>query len=275
HMARYGRLPSTAVQRAERTQAIYRAADAQVAADARQIVKIFGGPAGAIGVPLFEGNYKEAGINAGLEIAGFGLPKLIGMGYRAFKAGQIAGEAVETVRLSQTIGASWGDLVVGGTRVDGVVASAIPERGVAFFGRENLRYYAGGFDGSAPPLGGSGRTYFFMPIDDAARVTSPVSAAIETGFARSAENAWRAGDDIYGISFPTKGLAPRLPTAADAMGWRHFRPGGNTAVNVEGTDWFIVNKTREFVIDGGAAMPKDSVIFRLGDQGEWAPLWRY
>ncbi len=154
--------------------------------------------------------------------------------------------------------------------------SGATERGVAFFGKDNLRYYAPEIDGSAPVLGGSGKGFFFMPIDDAARVSTPAGAAIQTGFARSAKKAWQSGEDIYGVSFPLNGLQVRTATTADAGGWRHFLDGGHTAVNVKGTDWFLVNKTREFVVDGGLnKLPDGSVIFRLGDQGEWVPMWRY
>ncbi len=149
------------------------------------------------------------------------------------------------------------------------------DRGVAFFGKDNLRYYASNADGSAPKLGAQGRGFFFMPIDDAARLNSPVRVATETGFAPSAQRAWLNGDDIYGVSFPLDGLTPRTPTKVDADGWRHFLEGGHTAVNAEGTNSFIVNQTREFVIDGGIQMPKDTQLFRLGSNGEWIPLWNF
>lgn len=107
------------------------------------------------------------------------------------------------------------------------------------------------------------------------RFYTPVKAAIETGFAPSAEAAWKGGHDIYGISFPREGMNIRLPTQSDAMGWRHFFPGGNTAVNVKDTPFFFVNKTREFVLPGGDHIPKGSVLFRLEDSGAWKPLIRY
>ena len=78
-----------------------------------------------------------------------------------------------------------------------------------------------------------------------------------------------------GIAVPTEGLEIRVPTKADAMGWRHFLEGGHTAINAEGTNSFIVNTTREFVIPGGNPMPKGSVLFRLDDNGGWVPIWRY
>ena len=154
-------------------------------------------------------------------------------------------------------------------------AGVASERGVAFFGRDNLRYYVGDANGATPPLGAPGRPFFMMPIEDSALINTPVSAAIESGFAPSAQRVWNNGGDLFGISVPLEGMSPRLPTAADAMGWPHFLEGGNTAVNVADTDWFLVNKTREFVIDGGAQTPKGTVIFRVGERGELIPLWRY
>ena len=59
------------------------------------------------------------------------------------------------------------------------------------------------------------------------------------------------------------------------MGWRHFLSGGRTAVNVEGTNSYLVNKTREFVLEGGKPMPKGSVLFRIEEGGSWNPMWRY
>jgi hypothetical protein len=166
-------------------------------------------------------------------------------------------------------------MLVSGSLVVPNSADNFADRGVAFFGKDNLRYYAGNVDGSAPALGREGKGFFFMPLDDAAKVNSPVSAAIESGFAPSARNAWQNGEDIYGVSFPLNGLSPRAATATDAGGWRHFLDGGNTAVNVKGTDNFFVNNTREFVLDGGVKMPEGTQIFRLGDEGEWVPLWNY
>lgn len=74
------------------------------------------------------------------------------------------------------------------------VNSAIStDRGVAFFGRDNLHYYVGDVNGSTPALGAPGRPFFMMPIEDSATITNPVSAAIETGFAPSAQRVWNNG----------------------------------------------------------------------------------
>ena len=114
-----------------------------------------------------------------------------------------------------------------------------------------------------------------MPGSDAAKINSAARAAIETGFSPSTLKAWKEGGDIYGITFPAKGLEIRIPTKADAMGWRHFLGGGHTAINAEGTNSFLVNTTREFVIPGGNPMPKGSVLFRVDDNGAWVSIWRY
>jgi hypothetical protein len=150
------------------------------------------------------------------------------------------------------------------------------EYGVAFFGRDNLRYYAGDMSGNAPALGKDGSGFFVMPLSDSARVVDNVSAAIQSGMAPSAERAWLGGGDLFGVSIPMKGLEVKLPTAADANGWRHFLEGGQTAVNVKNTDWFLQNTTREFVIPGGQyALPKGTTVFRVGEQGERIPLWKH
>lgn len=56
----------------------------------------------------------------------------------------------------------------------------------------------------------------------------------------------------------------------DAGGWPHFLPGGHTAVRV-GDEW-IVNSTREFVVDGGVPMPTGTMLFKLLDGGVWKPF---
>lgn len=71
-------------------------------------------------------------------------------------------------------------------------------------------------------------------------------------------------------STPKSAIDQRFP-----RGWRHFLAGGDTAVNVPETNWFLVNKTREFVVEGGVKMPRGSVVFRVGDHGEQIPLWTY
>lgn len=139
-----------------------------------------------------------------------------------------------------------------------------------------MHYYAGDISGNAPVLGREGGGFFVMPLSDSARVVDNVSAAIQSGMAPSAERAWLGGGDLFGVSIPMKGLEVKLPTAVDANGWRHFFEGGQTAVNVKNTDWFLQNTTREFVIPGGQyALPKGTTVFRVGEQGERIPLWKH
>jgi hypothetical protein len=82
-------------------------------------------------------------------------------------------------------------------------------------------------------------------------VKDAADAALYTGRAPSAESAYLNGGDIYGLSFPTDGMAITRPTAADAGGWPHFLEGGNTAVRLgDGPNaGYLVNPTREFCID--------------------------
>ncbi|MFE5409269.1 hypothetical protein [Microbacterium sp. NPDC056569] len=136
------------------------------------------------------------------------------------------------------------------------------ENGVRFFGPEQLDLWLGGAN-----LGRPGDAVFFMPEADASHVYDSLSAAIESGMAPSAMNAWRNGDDVFGMMVPLDGVPQRLPTYTDAGGWEHFVPGGHTAVKVG--DEFFLNPTREFVIDGGSPMPSGTIIFRLLDGGNW------
>ncbi|WP_171910792.1 hypothetical protein, partial [Candidatus Rickettsiella isopodorum] len=148
-------------------------------------------------------------------------------------------------------------------------------RGVTFFSKDYLHFFAPDtFEGSTT-FGLASKQIFLMPEEDVIRITSPASAAIETGFAPSLKDAWLQSKEIFGASFPTKGLSIRLPTAEDALGNINFRLGGNTAIRVPETDTFLVNQTREFVTPGGIKMPPGTMIFRLGEQGEWVPYWRF
>jgi len=71
-----------------------------------------------------------------------------------------------------------------------------------------------------------------------------------------------------GVSFPTGGLAQRLPTAVDAGGFAHFLEGGHTAVRLPSPNsGYVLNPTRELVTVG-APVPQGSVLFRIGPSGE-------
>lgn len=135
--------------------------------------------------------------------------------------------------------------------------------GVAFFGKDNLPYYTG----DETTLGREGSAYFFMPHADGLSVKNASDAARLTGMAPSAQRAYIEGGDIYGITFPTKGMSPKLPTSADAGGWPHFLEGGHTAVALPENGGYLVNATREFVIPGGQPAPPGSILFKLGADG--------
>ena len=149
--------------------------------------------------------------------------------------------------------------------------------GVAFFGSDNLQYY----EGAKVVLGSpSGRPFFFMPVEDSAQIRNSSDAARMTGRAPSAESAWLGKsdlfNDIFGISFPSEGLHARVPTSSDAGGWPHYLRGGKTAVRTEGFNGgYLLNPVREMVTPGGTPMPRGSVLFQLGEEGEWIPLRRY
>lgn len=151
---------------------------------------------------------------------------------------------------------------------DAATVAAKGDYGVAFFGQDNLRYYTA----QNATLGRQGGAFFHMPAADAVLVKDAASAARYTGHAPSALQAYTSGGEIYGISFPRAGLQARVPTAADAGGWPHFLEGGHTAVRTEGDlGGFLINPTREFVIDGGRAVPEGSILFHLQD-GKWLPI---
>jgi hypothetical protein len=164
---------------------------------------------------------------------------------------------------------------VGGARtITGKVAAAESggSRGVAFFGESNVGFYTA----ENATLGAKGKSFFMMPLEDSAVVTNAGSAARYTGMSPSTLKAYKEGGDIFGISFPTKGMQVRVPTAADAGGWPHFLEGGHTAVRLEGPNaGYLVNPTREFVVPGGNAVPSGSVMFKVGPNGEWIPVRKF
>ncbi len=229
---------------------------------------------------IFTGHY-ETPKNRWQE-AGYAIGVPLAFGAQIVMAGERLGaEAVGAVE----------NIYQGGQRVFGNVTSKLQRwglfghngientaafgRGVTFFSKDYLHFFAPDtFEGSTA-LGLPAKQIFLMPEEDAIRITSPVSAAIETGFAPSLKDAWLQGKEIFGASFPTKGLSIRLPTAEDALGNVNFRLGGNTAIRVPETDTFLVNQTREFVTPGGIKMPPGTIVFRLGEQGDWIPYWRF
>ena len=137
---------------------------------------------------------------------------------------------------------------------------------VAFFDEKaSTSYYAG----PADTLGASGRPFFVMPAEDAGIVHNAHDAARYTGMSPATQAAYLNGENVHGLAFPTDGVGIRPPHAADAMGWPHFLEGGHTAVLGEGPDaGFLLNPTREFVIEGGRPVMPSAFRFELVD-GEW------
>ncbi len=94
--------------------------------------------------------------------------------------------------------------------------------------------------------------------------------------APSVARAYTSETPVYGVSFPTGVLSPRVPTTADANGWIHYLEGGRTAVFTGGEKGgYLLNSTREFIVPGGGAMPHGSVLFRLEESGAWTPIRRW
>lgn len=152
----------------------------------------------------------------------------------------------------------------------------VSDTAVLWFGKDiAMKFYTPSVRNKTPTLGVKGRALFHMMIEDAAYINTPLKAAVETGFAPSVLDAYRRGGEVCGLAFPTKGYNIRLPVKADAMGWPHFLEGGHTAIKIEGTPFFLVNKTREFVLPGGSPIPKGSVLFELDQAGTWRSLVRY
>jgi hypothetical protein len=152
------------------------------------------------------------------------------------------------------------------------VVKANNDYGVAFFGESNLKYYTG----DTAKLGREGGSFFHMPIEDSSIIRNSADAARYTGMSPSTLKAYVEGGETYGISFPSNRFETRVPTAADAGGWPHFLEGGKTAVALEGENTgYLLNPVREFVLPGGAEVPKASVLFKLGPNGSWIPLRRF
>jgi len=172
-----------------------------------------------------------------------------------------------------TAGATAAEVRAGATAAEARAGAAAGEEyGVSFFGERNLKYYTG----ENVTLGGANKPAFYMPLEDAALVRDAGSAARYTGMAPSVERAYLAGEDVYGVSFPTKGMPSRVPTAADAAGSPHFLEGGQTAVRLPGEGGgYLLNPTREFVVPGGNPMPTGSVVFKLGPNGSWIPIRKF
>lgn len=177
---------------------------------------------------------------------------------------------------TQVIG---GVVVVGGVTKAAVSTGSqalkpkIPtDQGVYFFDKEVATL----IDKPSATLGRPGKPHFFMPLEDAAEIRTAADAARQTGNAPSVVRAYLADEPVYGVSFPTRGLAVRKPTTVDAEGWPHFFEQGTTATRGAGPNGgYMINSTPEFVVPGGAAMPQGSLLFELGPNGAWIPKRRF
>lgn len=159
--------------------------------------------------------------------------------------------------------------------------------GVAFFNEAaNQRFYAN----PSATLGGKGRPFFVMPLEDGAHVSDAAGAARATGMSPATAEAyvgyrldpvtanpdlgrpvpeWER--DIVGIIFnPSDANTPHVPAASDAGHYPHYLEGGHTAVRTgDGPGaGYLLNDVREFVIRGGDAVPPGSLLFRIVD-GDW------
>lgn len=152
---------------------------------------------------------------------------------------------------------------------NGVVTDLAPmDRGVTFFGGTTAEYYKH----PGATLGRAGGVVFFMSEKDSRLICSPSDAAQYTGMAPQVRDAYRFGEPIYGVNFPTAGLEVRAPTASDAGGYEHFLEGGFTAVRLADDAGYLRTPITEFVTPGGLPVPKGSFLFKLGPGGEQLPI---
>jgi RHS repeat-associated protein len=170
--------------------------------------------------------------------------------------------------------AQYHNQAVGGT--GGATPLIGHDRGVYFFDEVILPY----IDKGSTILGRTGDPHFFMSIADAEKIHTHGDAARQSGMAPSVVRAYINRRPIYGVSFPVAGLSPRVPMPADARGWPHYLEGGRTAVALPGSapntvGGYLRNSTQEYVVSGGAAMPKGSVLFELMPDGSWRVIRRF
>lgn len=198
------------------------------------------------------------------------------------KVGEEAGAAGDAAKVGDVatdaakLEEEGGDVAGGLDKAENAADTAAEEEpgdyGVAFFGESSLKFYTP----EHATLGAPGQSFFMMPIEDASNVTDAASAARYTGMSPSTLQASIEHGDIYGISFPTKGMDVKGPTAADAGGWPHFLEGGQTAVRLEGPKaGYMANPVHEFVVPGGSAVPHGSVLFKLEPTGSWTPIRKF
>jgi hypothetical protein len=148
--------------------------------------------------------------------------------------------------------------------------TGVGNSGVYFFDQQVLPY----IDQHNATLGQSGQAQFFMPEEDSPLVVDASSAYRYSGGAPSLERAYMGGGEVYGVEFPLKDLATRLPTTDDTT-LEHFLEGGYTALKLPDGGGYLVNPTREFVVPGGASMPSGSILFKIAPDGSHIPIRRW
>jgi YD repeat-containing protein len=152
-------------------------------------------------------------------------------------------------------------------------------RGIFFIDDQILPF----IDSPNATLGLPDKPHFFMPLEDSAGVVDVRSAYRETGGAPGTERAlkkyWNTPEahpdavgDLYAVEFPLAGQSPRVPTRTDSGGFKHYTEGGHTALQLGDGSGFQINRTREFVIPGGQAMPAGSILYKIGPGGVRVPI---
>jgi hypothetical protein len=145
--------------------------------------------------------------------------------------------------------------------------------GVAFFGQDNLLNF---YLSKEVKLGGSNSNFFFMHIDESIHVVDAHTAARYTGMSPSTSRAYLNKGKIYGVSFPYENMEVYRPVRSDAQGWPHFFGNGKTAVRLADNknSGFLLSDVSEYVTRGGKLSPARTVIFEIGEYGEWIPIRR-
>ena len=173
----------------------------------------------------------------------------------------------------QSLKGSIGDLknVLGGFKNPSKFGMEL-DRGVTFFDQKILDLV---FKGDNVTLGRStGKTFFMSEADSLANIHNHWDAVRHTGIAPSVHVAAQNGDRIFGLSFPLDGLKIKLPTVSSAVGNPNFTLGGKTAVNVFG-EFHVNPTTREFIFNGGGAMPPGAYVFELLSNGVRSPILHF
>lgn len=148
-------------------------------------------------------------------------------------------------------------------------STPLDEMGAFFFGEDLVNE----LNRDDATLGKPNFPHFFMPLEDALDVASVGEAAKVSGNAPSITRSYIKRSRGFVVTFPTDRLNVRRPTEEDSGGWPHYLPGGNTAIRtVDPNGGYMINKTREYAIDGGLQMPSGSTMFQIGDDGNWVPV---